>query len=290
MKLEEKVKRISSLKEQDLRSKLVVPLFRAAGFVDVRVAHGTLERGKDVLFREINKLGEAFTGAAVVSTHDINGAVGDDASARRALEQAEMVLDEPYKDPSTGKETKVDRCWIITSGTISTHAIESVSGKLQGPLGRMVRFVDQARMIELTDQHYPEFWQRDPHNVYISRFENIDISTNQLAPPYDHEIDDLPVFGNLTDAVYKLKKILVRILDDFDEPKDIIIDILESNHPWQIIGLLEDLETHIDSHGHIPIGTRDLRGFSDELYQDVNDYEEKARITPDDRNTPRKIF
>jgi hypothetical protein len=97
MNLEEKKKKLQSLNEQDLRGKVLIPLFRALGFSDIYETHGAMEKGKDIIFRETSKMLTPVVHAAVVTTANVTGRVEDSNSAKRILAQVEMALDEPSR-------------------------------------------------------------------------------------------------------------------------------------------------------------------------------------------------
>jgi hypothetical protein len=101
--------------------------------------------------------------AVVASRADLTGKVEDTSSAKRILDQVELVLDEPYYDKYTGRDTEVHRCWVVTSGRILASAMESIAGKLQkSNLSKVLHFVDGERLIGLVDRFYPSYWTRTP--------------------------------------------------------------------------------------------------------------------------------
>lgn len=71
MKYEDKKETVKKLSESELRRNVIVPLLKAAGYSDVHEFHGAIEKWKDILFREPNKLGESFVHAVVVSRQDM---------------------------------------------------------------------------------------------------------------------------------------------------------------------------------------------------------------------------
>jgi len=179
MRFEDKRKRLQSLSERELRQEVIVPLFQAAGYSGVYEFHGPTEKGKDIIFREITVLGDVFVHAAVVSTHDLTGTVGDSRSALRILEQVEMALNEPYQDKYTGETTEVDRCWVVTSGRILSSATASISARLQKyNFSKILRFIDGDRLIELIDKHYRTYWSEEESNRAGSSWEVTEPSPN----------------------------------------------------------------------------------------------------------------
>ncbi len=292
MKYEDKKEKLKQVHESAIRQLVIIPLLKAMGYSEVHEFHGPIEKGKDILFREPTKLGESFIHAVIASTEDMNGKVGDSKSASRILEQAEMVFNEPYKDKYTGKTMTVDRCWVITTGNITPQAIESIAGKLEKyNLNRLIRFIDGDRLIELLDQHYPQFWQRSDQDVFYSKHEWINIATNKLDEPFDKELDDLGAAGNLKDTVYRIKKLVESLLSDLDyDIRDRLAELLKSNHPWDIFSIWEDLiSDRMDINGHISLGfkVQDINQECEYLHQDLLEYEKRFSIDKDKRHVNR---
>jgi len=124
-----------------------------------------------------------------------------------------MALEEPYVDIYTSRSTSVDWCWVFTSGRILPTAIDSISGHLQrSHLDKLVRFVDGTTVIGLIDEFYPQYWERKSEFAYHSYYGPIDISTYQLDPPFDQDVDDLPNSGSLKNSVYEIKKAVYALL------------------------------------------------------------------------------
>ena len=114
LKAEEKTRMLRELKEWQFRQQILVPILRSMGFSSIMEYHGSIEKGKDIVFRERDKLGDLINYAAVVSRENILGSVGDSNSSLRMLDPAKMALQEPFVDVYSGKEYEIDRCWIIT--------------------------------------------------------------------------------------------------------------------------------------------------------------------------------
>ena len=291
MKYEDKSNKLKGLRESELYRRVIIPLLQAIGYSNVHEYHGVSEKGKDIIFREVSKLKDTYIHAAVVSTKDITGKVGDSQSASRILEQVEMALNEPYQDKYTGKTMHIDRCWVITSGKILNSAIDSIVGKLEKyNLNKLLRFIDCERLIELLDEFYPQFWERSEEKAYYTRTETIDISTNKLDEPYHIETDELSAAGSLKDTVYRIKKSAYSLLLDLQfDLTDKLASILKSNHPWEVATIWEILEYDmIDSHGCICLGSRSIDEIKTEweyLTQDLKEYEEKFNVSSDERSS-----
>lgn len=272
-----KTAHLESLDESAFRRTVLIPLLNAIGFADVREHHGPREKGKDLLWREATRLQETEIYAAVVVVQDINGKVGDSRSALKVLEQVRMALDEPYADKYTGRETHVDRCWVITSHSITTEAIESVCSHLQKyNLGKLVRFFDGARVRGLIDKHFPQYWERERELVYLPVHDVVDISTNHVDPPYDRDVDDLPEAGSLRESIHSIKVQIRRILMDWElDIEDHLVAILRSNDPITILTMWDKLRAQRTSHGGFSVGSQEAQEISrwcDYLDSDVAEY------------------
>jgi len=292
MKYDDKRNKLRKLTESDFRKQVLIPLLRAMGYSDVHEFHGPIEKGKDILFREPNKFGESFIHTIIASVEDITGNVRDAKSATTILNQAEMVFNESYKNKYTGRESNVDRCWVITTGTISPQAIESISGKLEKyNLNRFIRFIDIEKLIELIDYNYPQFWERNTQYVFFSRYEEIDISTNNLDPPYERVVDDLKAAGNLKDSVFQIKKLIQNLLYDFDyDIRAKMLEILKTNNPRGVLSIWEDLYDDLGRSGYSSSVVSEIQDAWQYLFDDLREYEERFNIqgTADTKNIGKK--
>ncbi|MCD4692383.1 MAG: hypothetical protein K8R79_05685, partial [Calditrichales bacterium] len=281
------------LNEKRLRQLVLIPLLKGMGFSDVYEFHGVIEKGKDLIFREVSQMKEVFIHASVVSVKDITGSTGDSKSSERILDQVRMALEEPFVDLYTGKNTYVDRCWVITSGRILPTAIESISGHLhRSHLDKLVRFIDGTKLVSLVDESYPEYWKREKEITYYSHNPMIDISTNTLADPFNIDVDDLPNAGSLKDSIYQIKKLVNSILLTIEfDITDKLAEILRSNHPWEVISKWESLYGDvIDHRGHAYIGSEvdKVQDYWQDLVYDILEYEKRHEINKEDRNIPKK--
>lgn len=286
MKYEEKRDKIRKLKEDELRPLLLIPLLQAMGFHRVYEYCGGNEKGKDIIFHDTNKLDEDITYAAVVSRANINAQVGDSRSALRVYDQATMALREPFTDMYTGRPGVVDRCWIITSGAIKTTAVESIAGRLKDSgLGRVTSFIDIQQLVKLVDEYYPEFWHRPPHHVYLFPLKYVDISANELDPPYNMDVDDLSNLGSLKEGMHLLKNLIHSLLGDIEDIHDKLAQLLVSNHPWDVVSGLEWLCDQQFGSGrvYVPTDLSEIHSLWQHFAADLKEYEEGQQVDPDER-------
>jgi len=237
----DKKERLQKLPETALRHDVLIPLLQSMGYMGVSEYHGPLERGKDIVFRELSPLAGSTAHAAVVTTHDLTGAVGDSRSAQRILDQVELALNESVVDKYTGRELRIERCWVVTSGRILVSAIEGIHGKLtKYNLDRLVYFLDCDRLIELIDTHYPEFWHHDQTITYAMPFQAIDISCKALPTPYDRPITGLDGHGTLREGLFRIKRHVDNLASDLHlEIEGKLIDVLRCASPAEALQKLD---------------------------------------------------
>ena len=115
--------------EKELREHLET-LFRKMGRLEVRITHGTSERGKDIVFYGPSGLDDHSLYACVVKNDRIVGDVTSPTAAQVVFYQAEQALREPYRNPSTGELEKVKEVYIISPHEALPSAIDSIAAQL----------------------------------------------------------------------------------------------------------------------------------------------------------------
>lgn len=150
------------LSEDQLRNIVLIPLLAQMRFTDVIEYHGSVEKGKDIICRFRDMIGETRYVGVIVKRSDIHGAVGQAGSAGEVLLQIQQTFDQPYTDIFELKEVIIDECWVVTSGLVKPTAIESIQGTLKkSNLNKLVRFIDQRKLCSLLDRYIPGFWHSD---------------------------------------------------------------------------------------------------------------------------------
>ena len=150
---------LRKLNESQLRKEVLVPLFEKMGFKDVIQYHGSVEKGKDIIFYELDKFDEKIYTGVVVKAGDITGSVSSSSGAMNVLNQIQQTLNEPYTDIYGLKELKIDRCIVITTGEITPQSIESIKGSLKGfNLDKLLSFFDGSKVVDLLEKHMPDYF------------------------------------------------------------------------------------------------------------------------------------
>jgi len=170
MNTDEKLSKLSSLSEQSLREQLLVPLMSRMGFKSVMLNHGSLERGKDIVCFDINRLGEREYIAVVAKATDLDGNVSSPNSLQALVHQIEQCFDVEYCDLFGKKRITMDRVFVVTSRRITNGAQETVFGRLEkSNLSKMVNFVSGAQLAALLDEHFPAYWDATAEPIEVLR-------------------------------------------------------------------------------------------------------------------------
>ena len=170
MNTDEKLSKLSSLSEQSLREQLLLPLMSRMGFKSVMLNHGSLERGKDIVCFDVNRLGEREYIAVVAKATDLDGNVSSPNSLQALVHQIEQCFDVEYCDLFGKKRITMDRVFVVTSRRITNGAQETVFGRLEkSNLSKMVNFVSGAQLAALLDEHFPAYWDATAEPIEVLR-------------------------------------------------------------------------------------------------------------------------
>jgi hypothetical protein len=126
------------------------------GREEVRITHGALEKGKDIVFYARGGMNERAPYACVVKKDRITGSISARTSAKDVLHQAEQAFDEPYTNPSNGQREQIKGVYIISPYDTPVSASESVGDRLASQ-GRTIEFVCGTRLMELFATHWKDF-------------------------------------------------------------------------------------------------------------------------------------
>ncbi len=135
---------IQALNEDDLRQRILIPLFVAMGFKDVNHNHGAAEMGKDILMWKAEVVRSRVNHAVVVKAEPINSSNREDVQS-----QIEQCFGVPFEDPVTGEEREVDRVIVASSRKITPAARKQIRGRLGlTNLNERVDFIDGHLLME----------------------------------------------------------------------------------------------------------------------------------------------
>lgn len=158
--------------ESHLRTALIGLLERMPNTSDVRLTHGTLEFGKDIVFRFSGPFQETQLVSCVVKNEKISGSVDADVGARTVFHQAEQSLDTAITNPANGQKEKITQVFIISPHECAPSTVESIASKLEHSAGR-VTFLCGRKLLEKFEKYHPEFllFQSNMYGTYLAELE-----------------------------------------------------------------------------------------------------------------------
>lgn len=150
----------------------IATLLRKMGRRNVRITHGKLERGKDIVFYGPSGIDEDVLYACVVKNKRIRGSVDSTNAAKTVLSQAEQAQDEAYINPETGEEEFVKAVYVISPFDIPDSAMLSISGRMRQR--GTVRFICGRHLLELFAKHWESFllFESDIFVSYLLRLQS----------------------------------------------------------------------------------------------------------------------
>jgi hypothetical protein len=142
----------SCTKESEFSTKILIPLFRALGFTNVKYNHGNKEYGKDITFARKTEFDELeFYGCQVKF-----GNVSGDASGEvnELITQAKDAFQMPFYDVYTRQKVRISKLVIAVSGKFTANAIEKiVEGLTDYPLKNNLVFIDGDKITNLLTRY-----------------------------------------------------------------------------------------------------------------------------------------
>ncbi|MDO8635888.1 MAG: NACHT domain-containing protein, partial [Dehalococcoidia bacterium] len=171
MNIEEKLKVLQDFSEKELVNKVVLPLFKCMGFMDIRKTHGSGEKGLDLVFYKEDDFGEREYSGVQVKAVKIHGAAGKRGNAIELLNQASQAFSYSFIDIYGNKPENIDKFVILTSCDIDIDAIRSIEDELrnQGKL-KKIQFIDGHKLADLIDKHLKSFFW-DEYDYFTKYFE-----------------------------------------------------------------------------------------------------------------------
>ncbi len=166
---------IAALAEDELRSSVLIPLFRAMGFQDVALHHGgSGEQGKDIVMWKASELGTRLNYAVVVKATRTSGKATGKSSASEVLFQIQQCFGEEYLDKRSLSDQRVDRVYVVSSQEITKEARRSLRSTLSaGHLDRLLEFVDGDTLWDMIQKHLPREAVWDQLTRASSTLENV---------------------------------------------------------------------------------------------------------------------
>lgn len=128
-------------KESEFTTKILIPLFRALGFSNVKYNHGNKEYGKDITFSRKTEFDEYEYYGCQVKYGDVSGsAVGE---VNELIVQGKDAFQMPYYDVYTRQKVRISKLIIAISGKYTSNAVDKiVEGLTDYPMKNNVIFLD----------------------------------------------------------------------------------------------------------------------------------------------------
>lgn len=146
---------LDSCSEDDLTTKVLLPLFRQLGFERITVAghhDKALEYGKDLWMKFTLPTQHSIYFGLQVKKGKVDAAgitKRSNTNAAELVNQARMALGHPVFDPAINKNVLVDHVYIIAGGNITKQARNFIVTKLDVEARRHIIFMDRSDILEL---------------------------------------------------------------------------------------------------------------------------------------------
>lgn len=146
---------LTNLSEDEFRNQVVRRLFFRLGYQDGRNICGPLEKGKDTIFVEVNKMGQSEVIAVLTKEGQLN--MSSKASQNVASVIAQLQTVATTKIPFLKNKQKFlpSKVILCASGKINENARHHILDGVQDP---RITFLDSDDLIPLLDEHLPELW------------------------------------------------------------------------------------------------------------------------------------
>ena len=134
--------------EERYTNELLLPLFRAMGFIDVHYNHGRREFGKDITFSEIDKFGVRRNYGVQVKAGDLSGEAKSDLDM--IISQIDDAFASPYLEVTSREQRYISNLIVAISGRFTENAEEKIRDKVEK---RTVYFLQIEKVEELLSKY-----------------------------------------------------------------------------------------------------------------------------------------
>lgn len=139
-------------KESEFTIKVLLPLFRKLGFVNVKYNHGNKEFGKDIIFARRTEFDEYEYYGVQVKYGDVSGGVNGDING--LITQAKDAFSMPFYDVYSRNRVRISKVVIAISGKFTQNAIEKIiEGIPDYPLKNNIIFLDGEKIENLMSKY-----------------------------------------------------------------------------------------------------------------------------------------
>jgi hypothetical protein len=139
---------ILQLKEDDLTRQVLIPLFSAMGYENVRFHGGQiLEQGKDMTMWRTDAAQGRRNAAAVVKAVKISG----ESSTTNVIAQLRQAWAAPFQDTATGASQQVHELFVITPREVTKEGALTLHNVIAAePFNRYVTIIDDEQRPSVT--------------------------------------------------------------------------------------------------------------------------------------------
>lgn len=110
--------------EKELTLRVVIPLLRKLGFINIKYNHGKREFGRDIIFARITEFDELEYWGVQLKYGDICGAANSGIDI--ILSQAESAFSMPFFDVYSRTKQRISKLVIIASGKFTENSVEKI--------------------------------------------------------------------------------------------------------------------------------------------------------------------
>jgi hypothetical protein len=163
------------MKEAELRTEVLIPLFRAMHYRDVIHYHGgSGEQGKDIVMWKAGDFDQRTNYGVVAKVGKVSGKASGKGSAAQVVFQINQSFGSSYRDGITGDDQWINGCIVVASGVISKEARDSIKNAVSGTRAdRSLLFINGDKLWELVEKHLAESVVLDKLAEARDVFENV---------------------------------------------------------------------------------------------------------------------
>jgi restriction endonuclease len=148
---------LSEMKEKELQNDVLISLFQAMKYQDVKAHGGRTEYGKDIVMWRETDVSPRLDYAVVVKAEKITGKTTGNAGVSTILTQIRQCVGKNYLDHITTEARQVKHVYVVSSKEITQEAIEHIEADLSASgLKLIVEFIDGEKLWELIERHMSE--------------------------------------------------------------------------------------------------------------------------------------
>lgn len=133
-------------------NEVITPLLRKMDLLNFEFTHGISENGKDYVFSESTRFGTIRHSAVQVKAGNITGSAN--GKLKEIIEQLDDAFMIPFEQLNSEERKFIDTFYVVTSGKITSQAIEKIKAKIKPELKGSVKFLDKYNILSLVDKYW----------------------------------------------------------------------------------------------------------------------------------------